>query len=307
MQHLLDIASLGEPQLQRLLQLTAEIARQPKAYSDRLRGRFLFNLFMEPSTRTRMSFETAAKRLGMQVVNFHSNASSAVKGETLEDTFQTLQAMRPDAVAVRHSKDGAVAALAATATTHVINAGDGCAHHPTQALLDVVTLKQVFGDVSGLSLAIVGDVRHSRVAGSGIDLFRRLGLTDIRLAGPPGMLPAAADGGLRRCGSIDEALAGANVVMMLRIQRERLGESEQPDAERWFKEWGLTSERLVKAAPDCVVMHPGPVNRGVEIASDVADGERSLITRQVANGVFTRMAVLLSLLQGEAAEEPSAV
>lgn len=300
MQHLLDIASLDKTQLQALLDLAAEIARQPRGYADRLRGRFLVNLFMEPSTRTRMSFETAAKRLGMQVVNFHADASSAVKGETLKDTFQTLQAMQPDAIAVRHSRDGAVASLAATATTHVINAGDGCAQHPTQALLDAVTLQQVFGAVAGLSLAIVGDIRHSRVARSDVELFTRLGMTDIRLAGPPAMLPVDA-GGLRCCGSVDEAVAGANVVMMLRIQRERLGESEQPDGERWFSDWGLTSERLARAAPDCVIMHPGPVNRGVEIESELVDGSQSLITRQVANGVYARMAVLLCLLDGAAA------
>jgi aspartate carbamoyltransferase catalytic subunit len=170
-------------------------------------------------------------------------------------------------------------------------------------LLDAVTLQQVFGDVAGLSLAIVGDIRHSRVARSDVELFTRLGMTDIRLAGPPAMLPEDA-GGLRCCGSVDEAVAGANVVMMLRIQRERLGDAEQPDGERWFSDWGLTSQRLARAAADCVIMHPGPVNRGVEIESELVDGSQSLITKQVANGVYTRMAVLLCLLEGEAAALP---
>ncbi len=296
MQHLLDIGSIDPQQLQSLLKLAAQVSASPLAFANRLRDRILINLFMEPSTRTRMSFEIAAKRLGMHVINFQPNASSAVKGEILEDTFQTLQALRPDVIVIRHSRDGAVATLAETAQTHVINAGDGCANHPTQALLDALTLQQVFGDLKNIKLTIVGDISHSRVARSDIVLFRQLGMQDIRLAGPPGLLNLDGIQGLSSFNQLEEAITGVNVIMVLRIQRERFGELALPDEQAWFADWGLTQQRLGLAAENCVIMHPGPVNRGVEIATEVVDGRQSLIKTQVSNGVFTRMAVLMSLL-----------
>jgi len=285
-------------QLHRLLQLALRVADQPASFNGLLSGQLLINLFYEASTRTRVSFEIAAKRLGMHVVNVSSTGSSVEKGETLHDTFYTLQAMQPDFVVVRHPLEGTAADLAAIADpgTHVINAGDGTAAHPTQALLDAVTLLQHFGDLSKLVIVMAGDIRHSRVARSSLALLRRLGVREIRLAGPAAFLPGektiAHD---RVFDNFDEALEGANVLMMLRIQKERIAGLNIPDAADYHRDWGLTAVRLARATPECRVLHPGPINREVEIASEVADGPQSLIRQQVRNGLHTRMALLLAL------------
>lgn len=298
LQHLIDIDSLSRQQLDSLLETASQISRDPGAFANRLQGRLLINLFFEPSTRTRISFEVAAKRLGMHVVNFQAGFSSTSKGETLKDTFHTLQAMAPDVIAIRHAEDGVVKALAADAGAgvHVINAGDGCHQHPTQALLDAVTLQSARGDLAGLTITIAGDIKHSRVARSGIALFKKLGVKAIRLAGPIELLPTDEVEGVELYANLDEAVTGADVVMMLRIQRERFVQLDMPDDSAYFEAWGLTEKRLGLAAPDCVVLHPGPANRGVEIASEVADGAQSLIRQQVKNGVFARMSALLALL-----------
>lgn len=298
LQHLLDIESLSQQQLGSLLHVSAQIAANPGGFYDRLKGHVLVNLFLEPSTRTRISFEIAAKRAGMHVINFQPAFSSAVKGEALIDTFHTLQSMQPDVIVIRHAQDGVVESLAVEADSgvHIINAGDGSYQHPTQALLDALTLQSVYGDLSGLTLTIVGDIKHSRVARSGVAIFKKLGVTRIRLAGPAELLPGDEIDGVEICNSLDEAVRGADAVMMLRIQRERLGQLEGPEDNAYFNAWGLTQARLDLASPGCVVLHPGPVNRGVEIASDVADGRSSLIRQQVKNGVHVRMAVLLALL-----------
>lgn len=297
--HLLDIESLSSHQLNSILGMALKIADDPQGFANRLNGKVLMNLFLEPSTRTRTSFELAAKRLGMHVINFRPETSSSVKGEALNDTFDTLQAMQPDVIVVRHNEDGTVANLAAHANSgiHIINAGDGCSQHPTQALLDAVTLMQVRGgDLSDLKITYVGDIKHSRVARSGIAIFEKLGVAGIRLAGPSELLPDIESNVVRHYDNIDEAVSGADVVIMLRIQRERFGSDETLDESGYFKTWGLTPARLLLAAENCHVMHPGPVNRGVEIDSAVADGPASLISAQVLNGVYARMAVLLNLL-----------
>ncbi len=297
-QHLLDIEQLDEQQLRTLLDLSMQIADDLDAFTNRLDGKVLINLFLEPSTRTRISFEIAAKRLGMHVINFQPESSSAVKGETLIDTFHTLQAMQPDVIVIRHAEDGVITSLAAIANedVHIINAGEGSSHHPTQALLDVVTLMRSGGDLSGMTVTIAGDIKHSRVARSNIAVLKKLGVAGIRLAGPANLLPADDIDGVRVFTSLDEAVTGADVVMMLRIQRERFDHSSADDGAAYFEAWGLSPERLRLAAPGCVVLHPGPVNRSIEIASEVADGAQSLIRQQVSNGVYTRMAVLLTLM-----------
>jgi len=301
-QHLLGIEGLSRQQLNSLLELSIQVADDPSAFTNRLSGKVLINLFLEPSTRTRVSFEVAAKRLGMHVINFQPESSSAVKGEAIVDTFHTLQAMQPDVIAIRHAQDGVLASLAAVAEggVHVINAGEGRSQHPTQALLDAVTLmrarpKLSQGDLSGLTVTIAGDIRHSRVARSSVAMFKKLAVAGIRLAGPADLLPTDEIDGVDFFTDLDEAVTDADVVMMLRIQRERFGRLAVPDEKTYFETWGLTPQRLELASPGCVVLHPGPVNRGIEIASEVADGPQSLIRQQVSNGVYTRMAVLLAL------------
>ncbi len=299
--HLLDIASLDDGQLRALLERSAEIKMHPERFSARHAGRMLINLFYEPSTRTRVSFEIAAKRLGLDVVNFSTVTSSVVKGEILADSFQTLAAMGPDVVVVRHSEDGAPSQLADIAPpgVHVVNAGDGCRAHPTQALLDAFTLSQHFGRFADLRVVIAGDLHHSRVTRSNVEILRRLGVAEIRLAAPQALLPDSKTAvGTELHDDLDAAVEGADVVMMLRIQHERLEDIELPDAAQYHRHWGLTAERLRRAAPGCKVMHPGPMNRGVEIAGEVADGPQSLILDQVRNGVFMRMAIIMLLLEG---------
>ena len=262
--------------------------RQPRRNADRLDGLTIVNAFFENSTRTLLSFEIAANRLGAQVVTMQVEMSSIKKGETLADTARTLNAMRPDALVIRHGTTGAPASIAPIMDCPVINAGDGSGEHPTQALLDAATLRRHFGRIEGLKVAICGDLKHSRVARSNLKLLSRLG-AEVRLAGPPGLLPDD----FQSDGSIDEAVAGADAVMMLRIQRERLDEEFGDAPGEYLERHGLTPARLAKAAHHAVVMHPGPVNRGVEIDSAVADDPaRSLILLQVEIGVAVRMACL---------------
>ena len=254
-------------------------------------GRIVFNLFYEASTRTLMSFATATHRLGASAITLPVDQSSVKKGETLDDTARTLDAMRPDALVIRHPQNGAAADVATILHCPVINAGDGTNEHPTQALLDAATIRHRLGRIDGLKVAICGDIRHSRVARSNAKLLPRLG-ADVRLAGPPELMPDD----IPRL-SVDEAIDGADVVMMLRVQRERL-DTEFGDAPgEYLERYGLTAERLARAAPGALVMHPGPINRGVEIDSAIADdADRSLITLQVEMGVATRMACLELLL-----------
>jgi aspartate carbamoyltransferase catalytic subunit len=262
--------------------------RQPRRNDRRLDGLTILNAFFENSTRTLLSFEIAARRLGAQVVTMRVEQSSIKKGETLEDTARTLNAMRPDALVIRHDTTGAPRLVAGIMECAVINAGDGTGEHPTQALLDAAALKHRFGRIEGLKVAICGDLAHSRVARSNAKLLPRLG-AEVRLAGPPSLIPPEFD----RSGAIDEAVAGADVVMMLRVQRERLEEDLNDAPGEYLARHGLTPERLASAAPNAVVMHPGPINRGVEIDGALADdADRSLITLQVEMGVAVRMACL---------------
>ncbi len=252
-----------------------------------LNGKTVFSVFYENSTRTLMSFATAAHRLGGSAITLPVEQSSVKKGETLEDTARTLNAMRPDALVIRHPENGAPAAVALIVDAPVINAGDGTNEHPTQALLDAAAIRHRLGRIEGLKIAICGDIRHSRVARSNAKLLPRLG-AEVRLAGPPELMPD----GIPQL-TVDDAIAGADVVMMLRVQRERLDQEFGDAPGEYLQLYGLTSERLASAAPNAVVMHPGPMNRGVEIESAIADDdERSLITLQVEMGVATRMACL---------------
>ncbi|HEY5782296.1 MAG TPA: aspartate carbamoyltransferase catalytic subunit [Lysobacter sp.] len=259
-------------------------------------------LFFEPSTRTRMSFTLAAQRLGADVLNFDASTSSTSKGETALDTMKNLEAMGVRGFVIRHREDGAVAALAGHANpgTSLVNAGDGRSAHPTQGLLDMLTLRQAKGaDFSKLKVAIVGDVKHSRVARSDLQALRALGAGEIRVCGPASLLPD--DGTLHGCvvsHDLDAALEGVDAAMMLRLQRERMEEGLVTSLDDYHRDYGLTAARLRRAAPDAVVMHPGPMNRGVEITDEVADGPQSLILKQVGNGVAVRMAVLEALLRG---------
>ncbi len=261
--------------------------RQPRRNDHRLDGLTIVNAFFENSTRTLLSFEIAANRLGAQVVTMQVEHSSIKKGETLEDTARTLNAMRPDALVIRHGTKGAPADVAAIMDCPVINAGDGIGEHPTQALLDAATIRQHFGRIEGLKVAICGDLKHSRVARSNALLLARLG-AELRFAGPPSLMPDDI-----ATTSIDEAVDGADAVMMLRVQRERMDEDLGDAPGEYLARYGLTAERFARAAPGAVVMHPGPINRGVEIDGALADDERrSLIVRQVEMGVAVRMACL---------------
>ncbi len=260
-----------------------------------LRGKTVVNLFFEPSTRTRTSFELAAKRLSTDVINFSVSASSVVKGESLIDTATAIQALGADVVIIRHSSSGVPHLLADHLNASVINAGDGINEHPTQALLDAFTIMERFGGISGLSIAIVGDILHSRVAKSNIYCLRTLG-ADVRLIGPPTLIPEGLfDPDIEIFHSMEEGLGDVDVVMMLRIQMERQDTGFFPTTDEYFRLWGLTRERLALARPDAVVMHPGPMNRGIEIVSDVADSPQSVILDQVTNGIAVRMAVLYLL------------
>ena len=286
---LLSIDSLSDDQIATILD-RAELffaANRARQSSSELAGKVVFNLFYENSTRTAMSFATAAHRLGAAPVFLPVEQSSIKKGETFEDTARTLNAMRPDALVIRHRENGAPAAVAAIMDCPVINAGDGTNEHPTQALLDAATIRRWFGRLEGLKVAICGDIRHSRVARSNARLLPRLG-AEVRLAGPPEFMPDGIPALL-----VDDSIAGADVVMMLRIQRERLEDDLNDAPGEYLERYGLTAERLATASPEAVVMHPGPMNRDVEIESAVADDpQRSLITLQVEVGVAVRMACL---------------
>ena len=299
LQHLIDIGSMDDEQLVHVLDRARAIKQDMGKYRNALDGALAVNLFFEPSTRTRFSFEIAARRLGMQVVNFAASASSVSKGETLMDSFRTVQAMGPDVIVFRHPDNGSAADLAAHAlpSVHVVNAGDGSRAHTSQAVLDMMTLQENFEDLSQIKVLISGDLRHSRVTHSDVQAMRKLGVGEIRLASPAELRPGDETAqGTVQFDDLDEALQGVNVVMMLRIQKERFTGDQAPDQEHFSHQWGLTAERLNQAAPGCLVMHPGPMNRGVEITSEVADGPRSLILQQVANGVSARMAILMTLL-----------
>ncbi|WP_028770587.1 aspartate carbamoyltransferase catalytic subunit [Silanimonas lenta] len=303
LRHLLTLDGLGEARLHALLDEAEAMlphARGGTALRQVLAGRTVCNLFFENSTRTRSSFQLAAQRLGADVLNFDVGASSVKKGETALDTFRTLEAMGVEAFVVRHAEDGAVAALADAAGpgTALLNAGDGRSNHPTQGLLDMLTLRRHKGrDFSRLSVLVVGDVKHSRVARSDLQALRQLGCRDLRVCGPAALLPGPEV--LEGCTvgqELDAMLEGVDVLMMLRLQRERMEEGLVPSLEAYFADYGLDARRLARAKPDAIVMHPGPMNRGVEIAAEVADGPRSVILEQVANGVAVRMAVLSHLL-----------
>ncbi|MGH9827855.1 MAG: aspartate carbamoyltransferase catalytic subunit, partial [Blastocatellia bacterium] len=267
-----------------------------------LRGKTIINLFFEPSTRTRTSFEIAAKRLSADSINISASTSSVTKGETLVDTARNLQAMAPDAIIIRHKSSGVPHQLAGMVEAGIINAGDGAHEHPTQALLDAYTIRERKGKLAGLNVAIIGDIMHSRVARSNTHLLTTLG-ANVRVAGPRTLIPADyerliydSEGSLRVCDRIEDAISGADVVMMLRIQLERMSEAFFPSIKEYSIRYGLTLPRLEMAHPDCIVLHPGPVNRGVEISSEIADGNRSLILDQVTNGVAVRMAILFLLV-----------
>lgn len=260
-----------------------------------LRGKTAVNLFFEPSTRTRTSFELAAKRLSTDVINFSVPTSSVVKGESLIDTALTVQALGADFIIIRHSSAGVPHLLAKKLKASVINAGDGTNEHPTQALLDAFTIKEKKGRIEGLDVAIVGDIIHSRVAKSNIYCLTKLGAR-VSLIGPPTLIPKEMAGmGVGVFHNMEEGLKGVDVVMMLRIQMERQGKGFFPSTEEYSKNWGLTTERLSLAKDDAIVMHPGPMNRGVEIVSEIADGPKSVILEQVTNGLAVRMAVMYLL------------
>ncbi len=294
--HLLQIEGLHPPEIDTMLDLAESYAllnRSGKTQRDLLRGRTLINLFFEDSTRTRTSFELAGKRLGADVINMSVSTSSVNKGETLLDTAATLNAMNCDLLVVRHGDSGAPALLARKVDAAVINAGDGTHEHPTQALLDALTIRRRRGRLEGLTVAICGDVLHSRVARSNIFLLSAMG-SRVRVIGPPTLMPADIERlGVEVFHDMRDGLRDCDIVMMLRLQKERMTRGLIPSFREFFRFYGLDAEKLAFAKPDALVMHPGPMNRGVEIASDVADDPvRSLIKEQVEMGVAVRMAVL---------------
>jgi aspartate carbamoyltransferase catalytic subunit len=296
--HLLTCDDLTAGEINALLDLadkSAESNRQVNKKRDVLRGRTLINLFFEASTRTQSSFELAGKRLGADVMNMNVSGSSMQKGETLMDTAMTLNAMRPDILIVRHHAAGAVELLAQKVDCSVVNAGDGAHQHPTQALLDALTIRRAKGRIGGLTVCICGDIRHSRVARSNISVLNTLGAR-VRVIGPSTLLPTKVDRlGVDVFTDMNAGLEGADIVMMLRLQRERMQGSFVPSTREYYHFFGLDSEKLARAKPDALIMHPGPMNRGVEIASTIADHSRSVIREQVEMGVAVRMAVLEAL------------
>ena len=303
LRHLLTLEGLPRETLVRLLDRAGQIRDTALGRTQRrhsLEGVTVCTLFFEPSTRTRSSFQIAAQRLGADVLNFDASTSSSRKGETALDTLKNLEAMGVRGFIVRHNEDGAAERLAVAAGegTTVVNAGDGRSAHPTQGLLDALTLRQAKGaDFSRLKVLMVGDVAHSRVARSDLHALRTLGAGEIRVCGPASLLPK--DDTLSGCmvsDDFDALLEGVDAVMMLRLQRERMEEGLVPSLEEYHRDYGLNAARLARAARDAVVLHPGPINRGVEITDDVADGPQSLVLRQVSNGVAIRMAVLETLL-----------
>jgi aspartate carbamoyltransferase catalytic subunit len=311
--HLLGLEGVPAEDITAILDTAAsfkEISERDIKKVPTLRGKAVVNLFYEPSTRTRTSFEIAAKRLSADTINVTASTSSAAKGETLADTARNLEAMRPDAIVVRHPSSGACHLLARHVSCPIVNAGDGCHEHPTQALLDLLTIREHRGEIAGLTVAIVGDVLHSRVARSNLFGLRTLGAR-VRLVGPPTLVPAElAAFGAELHTNLADGVRDADVVMMLRIQRERQGTNYFPTLDEYARYFCLTEELVRLACPRVIVLHPGPVNRGLEIASAVADGPYSVIMNQVTNGVAVRMALLYLLVArskmiDEASEGPA--
>jgi len=311
LKHLLGIRELSAEQITHLLDTSEtfrDVSKREIKKVPALRGRTIINLFFEPSTRTRTSFEIAAKRLSADAVNISVSTSSVSKGETLLDTARNLEAMAPDCIVIRHSSAGAPYHLAHTCSASIVNAGDGAHEHPTQALLDALTIREQKGRLAGLKVAIIGDILHSRVARSNIWLLTKLG-ANVVVGGPGTLVPKQfgelVEQGLRVEKRIEDAVAGADVVMILRMQRERQTEAFFPSMREYAVHYGLHLRHLDLAAKDAIVMHPGPMNRGIEVASEIADGGRSLILDQVTNGVAVRMAVLY-LLAGSTKRENGA-
>ena len=303
--HLLDIESLSAEEITTVL----DTAREFKAVGERdikkvpaLQGKTVVNFFVEPSTRTRISFELSAKRLSADIINFAVDASSFKKGESLKDTARNLEALNADIIVIRHSAAGAPHFLARFLNAHVVNAGDGAHEHPTQALLDVFTIREKKGEIAGLNVTILGDILYSRVARSAIWCLRKLG-ANVTLCGPSTLVPRIFEQmGCRVTYDTDAALADADVINLLRIQHERQRKTMFPSIGEYASLFGLTRARLAKTKPDAMIMHPGPMNRGVEIESEIADGDRAVILEQVTNGIAVRMAVLY-LVNGGKAED----
>ena len=306
LRHLLTLEGLSKAQIEALLARAQKFVKpvgEAPVHNRSLDGMTVANLFTEPSTRTRVSFELAAKRLGADVVNLEVQLSSRVKGESMLDTIFTLEACHVDVFVIRDAEAGVPGLVATHVQPHVsvLSAGEGSVSHPTQGLLDALTILQSKGRFDGLKVAIVGDVKHSRVARSAWHVLRTLGVAEIRIVAPKGLMPEPGEfPGCERATTLDAGIDGVDVVMMLRIQKERMATAQIPDADRYFAQYGLSAERLAKAKPDAIVMHPQPMNRGIEIASDVADGPRSVIREQVRNGVAVRMAVLEALAESGA-------
>ena len=304
--HLLDIESLTPDEIVTVL----DTARAFKAVGERaikkvpaLRGKTVINLFVEPSTRTRISFELAEQRLSADVINFSAEASSFKKGETLKDTARNLEALNADFIVIRHSASGAPHFLARVLDVHVINAGDGAHEHPTQALLDVFTIREHKGRIAGLNITILGDVLYSRVARSNIWALMKLGAA-VTVCGPATLVPKTFEQmGCRVTYDVDEAIRNADIINLLRIQHERQRKTMFPSINEYIQLFGLNKARLAKAKPDALIMHPGPINRGVEIDSDIADSGRSLVLEQVTNGLAVRMAVLFLVNGGKGPQE----
>jgi aspartate carbamoyltransferase catalytic subunit len=301
LRHLITLEGLSRPEMLSLLDHAQFYVRPTgdlPARDQSLAGHTVANLFFEPSTRTRVSFELAAQRLGADVVNLDMQTSSRVKGETVLDTIYTLQAMHADVLVMRDAEPGLPAYVAQHVAPHVsiLNAGEAHLSHPTQGLLDALTIRQLKPDLANLRVLIAGDIAHSRVARSAWQAFSTLGFAEIRIAAPEDLMPKGHEfASARRFTDIDAAIEGVDVVMALRIQRERMSSAQIPDEASYHRSFGITRERMKRAQPDAIVMHPGPMNRDVEIASDVADGQQSVIQRQVTNGVAVRMAVLATI------------
>ena len=303
LRHLLTLEGLARDEIVHLLDLAQFYVREPgdlPARDGALLGRTVANLFFEPSTRTRVSFELAATRLGADVVNLDLHSSSRVKGETVLDTIYTLQAMMVDVFVMRDSEPGLPAFVAAHVQPHVsvLNAGEAHVSHPTQGLLDVLTIRQRKGDLHNLCVAIVGDISHSRVARSTATALQTLGVGELRFVSPASLAPETDEfPGAKRCTSLEDGIRSADVIMALRIQKERMDQSQIPDVDTFLKEWGITERSILHANKGAIVLHPGPMNRGVEITSAIADGPASAVQQQVRNGVAVRMAVLATIVR----------
>ncbi len=304
-EHILGLEQMSGADIEHIIATARsfkEVSTRPIKKVPTLRGKTVVHLFFEPSTRTRVSFEIAGKRMSADTFNISASTSSTTKGETLIDTARNIEAMKPDVIVLRHSCSGAPALLAKHVNASVINAGDGTHEHPSQGLLDIMTIMEHKGSLEGLKIAIVGDIAHSRVAGSDMIGFRKLG-AKVSLAGPATFMPACVEQfGVKVCDRVEDAIVDADVVMALRIQHERQNDSLIPSLREYAMFYGLSDQRLQLAKDDALVMHPGPINRGVEMNPDVADGKRSVILDQVTNGVAVRMALLYLVLEGKKSE-----